>query len=282
MAIPQYIEGTGPLTHREILEFRKKVYQFYHRHRRDLPWRNTHDPYTILVSEVMLQQTQVERVCERFDRFLARFPEFSTLADAGLVEVLSEWQGLGYNKRAISLHRTARLVMAEYGGALPEDERTLASFPGIGKVTAASLLAFVFNRPSVVIETNIRRVFLHCFFKGECKVSDAEIRPLVAVTCDRENPREWYYALMDLGSMLKRNVPNPNRRSTHYRRQPPFAGSDRMVRGKILAILLKERRVEKSAIPLMLGIGEERSARILATLEEEGFLKRKGEVLEIA
>jgi len=264
------------LSLREVAEFREKVYRFYRVHRRDLPWRNTHDAYSILVSEMMLQQTQVERVLECYPRFITRFPDFATLAKASFPEVLGEWQGLGYNRRAIFLHRIASLVMDEYAGRLPDDEGTLSSFPGIGEATAASLVAFVFNRPSIVIETNVRRVFLHCFFEGHSVVRDREIRPLVAATCDRESPREWYYALMDLGSALKKRIPNPNRRSAHYRKQAPFEGSDRMVRGRILGILVREGAVRESDLPPMLGIDRKRAAGILATLEKEGFLKREG------
>ena len=266
------------LSSHEVMEFRENVYRFYRVHRRDLPWRNTKDAYSILVSEVMLQQTQVERVLERYPRFIARFPDFSTLAGAPFPEVLGEWQGLGYNRRAIFLHRIARLVRDEYSGCLPDDEGTLMSFPGIGEATAASLLAFVFNRPSIVVETNIRRVFIHFFFEGESGVKDPEIRPFVAATCDRENPREWYYALMDLGSALKKQIPNPNRRSAHYRKQAPFEGSDRMVRGKILGILVRDGAVRESDLPWMLGIDRQRAEAILATLEKEGFFKREGEL----
>ena len=276
MAEASHSEPGKVLSPREIAEFREKVYRFYMVHRRDLPWRNTRDPYSILVSEMMLQQTQVERVLERYPRFIARFPDFVALAEAPFPDVLWEWKGLGYNRRAIFLHRIARMVVDEYSGRLPDDEGTLSSFPGIGGATAASLVAFVFNRPAIVIETNVRRVFLHCFFEGHCVVRDREIRPLVAATCDPESPREWYYALMDLGSALKKRIPNPNRRSAHYRKQAPFEGSDRMVRGKILGILVSEGVVRESELPPLLGIDKERAAGILATLEKEGFLKREG------
>ncbi|MCU0632562.1 MAG: A/G-specific adenine glycosylase [Methanolinea sp.] len=275
MVLPEETEAGGVLSLHEIQEFRERVYRFYRVHRRDLPWRNTHDPYAILVSEMMLQQTQVERVCGRYERFLARFPDFVSLAGADLSDVLKEWQGLGYNRRAKALYQIAGRVVDDYGGQLPMDEGTLTSLPGIGKATAASLVAFAYNRPSLVIETNIRRVFIHCFFPGQTEVRDREIQPLVAATCDRENPRDWYYALMDFGSTLKKQIPNPNRRSAHYRKQPPFEGSDRMVRGRILALLVRENRVGESEIPARLDLDQERIARILGTLEKEGFLKRE-------
>lgn len=266
----------GGLTPEEISGFRREVYRFYRANRRDLPWRNTSDCYAILVSEMMLQQTGVERVRGRYERFLARFPDFQSLARSDLGEVLSEWQGLGYNRRAKFLHETAGIIVREHGGVMPDDERILASFPGIGKATAASLMAFAFMRPSVVIETNIRRVFLHCFFSGRESVTDREIAPLVAATCDRKNPRDWYYALMDLGSVLKIRVSNPNRRSAHYRKQPGFMGSDRMIRGKILSLLVKEKKIIEEDLASRLDPDRERVSRIIKTMEKEGILARQG------
>lgn len=259
----------------KIRVFQEQVYRFYRKQGRDLPWRRTTVPYEILVSEMMLQQTQVERVCGRYERFLARFPDFPSLAGAGLGEVLHEWQGLGYNRRAKSLHETAGIITGQFGGTLPAEEEVLASLPGIGKATAASLIAFAFNRPSVVLETNIRRVFIHCFFRDLEKVSDREIIPLVEATCDRENPRDWYYALMDLGSSLKKSIPNPNRRSTEYRTQPRFQGSNRMIRGRILAILVDEQKTRESELVSRLKTDNERIHGILKTLEKEGFLRTK-------
>ncbi|OPX73162.1 MAG: G/T mismatches repair enzyme [Methanoregulaceae archaeon PtaB.Bin108] len=258
-----------------IREFQERVYRFYRKNGRDLPWRRTTVPYEILVSEIMLQQTQVERVCGRYERFLVRFPDFPALAGAELRDVLHEWQGLGYNRRAKSLHATAGIVMGQYEGVLPDNEKVLASLPGIGKATAASIVAFAFNRPSVVIETNIRRVFIHCFFDDQETVSDRDIAPLVAATCDRENPRAWYYALMDLGSSLKTRIPNPNRRSTMYRRQARFEGSDRMIRGRILAFLVGEDRISVPDLVSRLESDPGRVESILKTLEKEGFMKNE-------
>lgn len=277
-ALPKDIEPGVP-TAREIREFRERVYQFSQTHRRDLPWRRTANPYEILVSEMMLQQTRVERVCGKYECFLARFPDFRALARADLGEVLREWQGLGYNRRAKFLQQTAEIIVREYGGILPDNERVLTSFPGIGNATAASLVAFAFQRPSIVIETNIRRVFIHCFLSDRDRVSDREIVPLVAATCDRENPREWYYALMDLGSALKMQIPNPNRRSAQYRKQGRFIGSDRMIRGKILSLLVKEQRIVEADLSPGLDPDSGRIARIIGAMEKEGFLMRRGNMI---
>ena len=179
--------------------FRDLILAHYRAHGRDLPWRQTTDPYRILVSEIMLQQTQVERVAVKYREFLERFPDFESLAHAPKSEVLLAWQGLGYNRRAIALQGAAQRVIEEYGGRLPADVETLATFPGIGKATAAAICAYAFNMPVVYIETNIRRIFIHFFFQDREGVRDDEILPLVERALDRENPREWYSALMEYG-----------------------------------------------------------------------------------
>ncbi|HSQ93670.1 MAG TPA: A/G-specific adenine glycosylase, partial [Methanoregula sp.] len=177
---------------RSVRKFRDLVLTHYRCHGRDLAWRRTTDPYHILVSEIMLQQTQVERVSRKYPEFIAAFPDFPTLAEAPLSDVLGIWQGMGYNRRAIALQKCARRVVEEFGGTLPQDPDILATFPGIGKATAASICAFAFNRPVVFIETNIRTVFIHYFFKDTNPVHDTAILPLVKKTVDRKNPRVWY------------------------------------------------------------------------------------------
>ena len=146
-----------------LREFRKMVLTYYADHGRDLAWRTTTDPYRILVSEIMLQQTQVERVTVKYPAFIAAFPDFPSLAGAPLSDVLAVWQGMGYNRRAISLQKCARRVVEEYDTSLPQDPEVLETFPGIGRATAASICAFAFNMPVIFIETNIRRVFIHFF-----------------------------------------------------------------------------------------------------------------------
>jgi len=257
-----------------ILAFRQMVLSHYEQYGRDMAWRNTLDPYQILVSEIMLQQTQVERVTVKFPEFIRAFPDFTSLAAASLANVLTVWQGLGYNRRAIALQKCAIRVMNEYDGILPADVEILATFPGIGRATASSIAAFAFNTPVVFIETNIRRVFIHFFFNDTDTVNDAEILPLVKKALYRENPRVWYWALMDLGTALKKTIPNPNRRSVHYARQSPFEGSDRKIRGLILKLLLKHAFLEEVEIIGCVGEDPYRVKRMLDALEEEGFIKR--------
>ena len=235
-------------------------------------WRKTTDPYHILVSEIMLQQTQVPRVTVKYPQFISAFPDVHSLAGATLSEVLAVWKGMGYNRRAIALRDIAGIVVTRFSGVIPGEEAVLCGFPGIGKATAGSIMAFAFDRPTVFIETNIRRVFIHCFFRDQVPVSDLEIRPLVARTLDREHPREWYYALMDYGAVLGRRIPNPNRRSTHYHRQPAFEGSDRQLRGRVLELLLHEGTIMKNDLVTRIGERPDRTGEILLTLHQEGFV----------
>jgi A/G-specific adenine glycosylase len=228
-------EGASPAA---IAAFRAQILDHYARFGRDLPWRRTHDPYAVLVSEVMLQQTQVSRVLGRWERFLERFPGFDALAAAPLAEVLSEWQGLGYNRRAANLRRIAETVVRESGGALPRDPAVLQTLPGLGAATAASVSVFAYGTPVAFIETNVRAVYLHVFFADTDGVRDAELVPIAEAALDREDPDRWHWALMDYGVELKRSLPNPSRRSAHHARQGRFEGSSRQLRGKVLRALL--------------------------------------------
>jgi A/G-specific adenine glycosylase len=219
--------GARHLMPATVRAFRKLIYDFYREHGRAFPWRATHNPYHILVSEIMLQQTQTERVTDKYESFVNSFPDFSCLARTPLREILGAWQGLGYNRRAIALKEIAQRVIRDFQGNLPPSLEGLMSLPGIGRATAAAISTFAFNKPAVFLETNIRRVFIHHFFRNEDKVNDNEILPLVKQTLDTSNPRRWYHALMDYGVMLKKRHQNPNRKSAHYHKQGPFEGSNR-------------------------------------------------------
>ena len=225
-----------------IRAFRAKIYRHFRLNGRRLPWRRTRDPYRILISEVMLQQTQVERVKSFYAAFLKRFPTVLSLSRAPLVDVLSVWQGLGYNRRAKFLRDAARTIVARHGGRVPRDLAALRALPGVGPYTAGAVRAFAWNEVTPVIETNIRNVFTYEFFPHRRKVSDAELTPLVEATLDRKNPRRWYAALMDYGAALKKRERGLNAKNAHYVKQEPFKNSLREVRGNILAVLTRERR----------------------------------------
>ena len=256
----------------DVDAFRDLIYDYYHTHGRRLPWRLTRDPYRILVSEMMLQQTQVERVLGKYEEFIDVFPDFPSLAAAPFDRVLLLWQGLGYNRRALSLKRTAVRITEEFQGMLPPSVDLLLALPGIGPSSASAIAAFAFDMPVVFIETNIRTVFIHFFFSDKGHVADREIVPLLERSLDRTEPRKWYYALMDYGSMLKGAGERVHRKSTGYRRQSPFEGSDRQVRSAVLKVLLDKKVVSEAALSEMLGESPERVQKVLAGLKSEGFI----------
>jgi len=270
------------LTTKEIKTFQRQIYRYYKLHRRDFPWRRTTNSYNILVSEIMLQQTQVERVHDKYLEFIKALPDFDALARASQKDVLVMWQGLGYNRRALALKKLAEDIVSQYDGRLPNDAQTLSSLSGIGKTTAGAILAFAFNIPSAFIETNIRRVFIHEFFSEEEEVKDAKILPLVEATIDRKNPREWYWALMDYGSMLKREVENPNRRSAHFTRQSSFEGSDRRIRGLVIKTLLKDNALTAETLSEATSVSCDHLIQILAVLMDEGFICQENGLYKIA
>ena len=276
------IYRSGELTQEAATLFRQIVYGHYRRHGRNLSWRATHDPYAILVSEIMLQQTPVDRVTSKYEAFLSAFPDFSSLAASPLDAVLAAWQGLGYNRRALNLKRCAEAVMAEHDGTLPSSIAELEKLPGIGHYTARAVAAFAFSVPSVFIETNIRTVFIHHFFHDAEKVHDRDITPLIEGTLDHGNPREWYYALMDYGSHLKRLHGNPSRRSAHHAVQSPFRGSNRELRSSILKVILDKPGLTLEEIESFLHKSQSDILSNLKQMEGEGFIVRRKGRLYIA
>jgi A/G-specific adenine glycosylase len=259
-----------------LQQFQNIIYAYHRANPRPMSWRETDDPYCILVSEIMLQQTQVERVKSKYAEFLTAFPTVFELATASLSDVLQAWQGLGYNRRAIFLKRCAEEIVTFYGGHFPRSVAELQSLPGIGPYTARAVAAFAFGIAEPLIETNIRTVFIHFFFHGRDKVSDGEIMPLIAATLDQENPREWYYALMDYGGMLKQTHPNPSRRSSHHTQQSRFEGSNRQLRSRILREVLAHEGITIKQLQSMLSVVPEAVEQNLVALQQEGFLVKRG------
>lgn len=250
------------------------VWDYYERNgRHNFAWRHDISPYRIVISEVMLQQTQVSRIEKYFPEFLGRFPDFDALSRASNADMLSAWQGLGYNRRGLYLRELANEVMTIHGGILPADPEVLKTLPGIGKATAGSLAAFAYNIPTVFIETNIRRVFIHHFFPWRTDVSDREIEVLVAKSVSPTRAREWYWALMDYGTHLAKMVPNPNKKSIHHKKQPAFKGSNREVRGAIVRLFARHKKSLKlEEIQRVVGFEPERMLTALDTLVHDGFL----------
>ncbi len=266
--------------------FQKQIWAFYRvSGRNDLSWRKTKNPYKILVSEVMLQQTQAGRVVEKYAEFLKVFPNIEALANASLAEVLRVWQGMGYNRRARYLRDAVQKIVSTHKGRIPKTEQELCTLPGIGHYTANAILTFAHNKPRVFIETNIRRVFIHHFFQlgGSTSklVSDKEILPFVEATLDTKNPREWYYALMDYGAHLPKVVrKNPNTQSKHYVKQSTFKGSLRELRGKIIRMLAKKPATSSTLKRVC--DNDPRTKEALDALMKDGLIKYEKRKYQIA
>ncbi|MDR1900871.1 MAG: A/G-specific adenine glycosylase [Treponema sp.] len=267
----------------DTAEFRKIIYSYYKEAGRVFPWRTDCSPWGVMVSELMLQQTQTERVEPYWKRWIDKWPKPENLAGAGLEEVLQEWSGLGYNRRARYLRDCAKIITGNHGGKVPESPAELAKLPGIGPYTAGAIACFAYNYPSVFIETNIRAVILHFYFKDKENVTDREIMPILEETLDTENPRVWYWALMDYGASLKKLTANPNRRSRHYAKQSPFEGSFRQLRGSIIRSLVSagpgaaeelQNRIDRET-------ESEELYRALETLEKELMVAEEGGIYRI-
>src|SRR4051812_23579495 len=256
----------------QIKAFTNTIWNYYKKYGRDLPWRHDTTTYRVVVSEIMLQQTQAPRVVKKFESFLKKFPNWKALAEAPTIEVLKEWQGLGYNRRALNLQRLAQTI----NGKLPDTYEELLELPGIGPNTAGSVLAFAFNIPHPFIETNIRTVFIHFFFKNSRgKVHDKKLMPFIEKTLDKKNPREWYYALMDYGCYLKQTEINPSRKSKHHMKQSKFKGSNRELRSHILKLVLKNKSLEEEILKAFPDKKIETVQKNISDLIREGFIEFK-------
>jgi A/G-specific adenine glycosylase len=242
-----------------------------------MPWRivgvdGTIDPYAVMVSEIMLQQTQVGRVIPKFEAFMRQFPTVKALADAPLSQVLTLWSGLGYNRRAKFLHQAAQKIMQEYGGQLPMTVDALVTLPGIGKNTAGAILAYAYNQPVLFIETNVRTVYIHHFFHDQTDIPDAAVTGVLDMTLDRDHPREFYWSLMDYGTVLKKEYGNLSRKSQAYAKQSKFEGSKRQVRGQVLRNLATAQQTKAQ---LEEAITDKRLDEVLESLQIEGLITKE-------
>lgn len=223
----------------DVTDFQRMILDWHRDHRRDMPWRNTRDPYRILVSEVMLQQTQVARVVPKYESFLREFPTLEELASSSRAELLRVWQGLGYWRRALRLRDAARMVVDDFGGRFPRDTHTLKRLPGVGPYTAGAVACFAFGSAEPFLDTNIRRVYLFFFFAGEDEVPDNRIMEVARRAIWTDDPREWGYALFDYGATVLRDRAI-NRRSSHYSKQSTFDGSFRSFRTQAVRHVLAQ------------------------------------------
>lgn len=273
-----------------VKSFQVTVLEFWKREgRHGLPWRKTRDPYAILVSEIMLQQTQVDRVVPYFEKWMRKFPTVEKLAKASLSDVLKVWSGLGYNRRAKLLRECAKKIVEKHGGKIPKDFAALVALPAIGPYTASAVRVFAFNKPDVLIETNIRTVFFHhfpMFHKSNGRTSqgtitDGEILEIAKRAAKGQDPQTWHAALMDYGAHLKKSGVRLNKKSSHYVKQSRFEGSLRQFRGIILRRLLKGSVAESA----LLHVDVESSyfmEQAIRDLEREGLIEKKGKSWLIA
>lgn len=244
-----------------------------------MPWRENTVPYHVLVSEMMLQQTQVERVIPKFQAFVAQFPNTKALASVPLSKVLSAWNGLGYNRRAKFLWQAAKIIEKEFKGYIPSTLEELVTLPGVGPNTAGAILAYAFEQPSIFIETNIRTVYFYHFFEGEEAVSDKMLRQKVEETLDRTSPREWYWALMDYGTYLKKQGFGALDRSKHYKKQSALKGSVREMRGRIIKALSDEPMGEEKLKHIV--AADERFTVAIENLIQEKMICKKANIYSL-
>ncbi len=258
--------------------FRSVVWGYWKKEgRHDLPWRKTRDPYRILVSEMMLQQTQVPRVIEKYEEFLRAFPTIHALAEASLAEVLRVWGGLGYNRRAKYVREIARGIMTRHAGGVPREYDALRVFPGIGDYTARAVRVFAFNEPDVLIETNVRTALIYHFFSHVPLIRDGALWEYVKKVAAGQDPRMWHWALMDYGTHLKRSGIKLNARRKGYVKQSRFEGSLRQVRGAILRELRQGPSLVRG-----LPFGDEKIANALTSLACDGLIVREGNLWRVA
>ncbi|MDR0644272.1 MAG: A/G-specific adenine glycosylase [Treponema sp.] len=264
-----------------IAAFKSEVNAFFVQQGRSFPWRENVTPWGVMVSEFMLQQTQTERVIPFFKRWMERWPAPMALAEAPLEDALREWVGLGYNRRCRFLKEGARIICTEYGGSVPDTDVELARLPGVGAYTAGAIACFAYNYPSVFIETNIRAAVLHFFFKDQVSVPDKSLVPLLEESLDRENPRQWYWALMDYGAALKKSGKNPSQRSAHYAKQSAFDGSFRQLRGKLVRSLAIDGKADAEELTRRTGIAPDDLYRALSALRRDSMVAEQEGVYRI-
>jgi A/G-specific adenine glycosylase len=261
------------MDYQQFLRTLAQYYTDYGRH--DMAWRQpepdgSYDPYKILVSELMLQQTQVPRVAPKYDEFMKRFPTVASLAAAELGDVLKLWSGLGYNRRAKFLWQAAQAVANDFGGEFPKAQAELVRLPGVGPNTAGAILAYAYDQPVVFIETNVRTVIIHHFLGDQSGIPDTAIREILEeIIPEVRSPREFYWAMMDYGTHLKKSVGNLNKSSKTYKKQSKFHGSRRQIRGAALR-LLGERSYDRAE--LLRALDDDRAETVVDELIQESLI----------
>lgn len=260
----------------EIVQFQRKILTWYEANKRDLPWRGTRDPYRILVSEIMSQQTQIARVIPKYNAWMEAFPTVFELAKASTADVLGHWSGLGYNRRALFLQKCAKTVVERFAGKFPQEKEVLKTLPGIGEYTAAAVACFAFNQQVAVVDTNVRKIILTQFPHVSSDISPQEMQNIADALLPQGKAYEWNQALMDYASaMLKKEkivVP----------KQSKFKGSNRYYRGQIVKLLLAQKSIARAQLAKELSISKEKCAEILGGLEKDALVVRSGEYMSLS
>ena len=275
------------LTKRQIELFQKKILDWWKDNRRDLPWRHTHDPYKIMISEVMLQQTQVSRVFTRYAEFIEAYPTVKDLAKASTSDVLKTWKGMGYNRRALYIKKAAQTVVDQYKRVFPKSEQELVKLPGLGKYTARAILVFAYGQEIPLVDTNIRQIITHFFLtnhpqgpalKGlKGRTLEKEVEDIARQLVPLGKSWEWHQALMDYGALRLARARSGQARSV--RSQTPFKESNRFYRGRVID-RLREGEVSKNKLIADFQKEYGKSRIFLNTittgLERDGLLTRFG------
>jgi A/G-specific adenine glycosylase len=260
----------------KIRRFQKKIFSFYEKNKRDLPWRKTADPYKILLSEFMLQQTQVTRVVFYYNKWLRKWPTIHALASASLPEVLEMWMGMGYNTRAVNLHRTARKIIADFHGDVLQAMKQYKELPGIGRYTSQAVQIFSTNADLVTVDTNIRRILIS-EFSLPSKMPDKLLWSMAEQCLPLGKSRDWHNALMDYGSLhltAKKTGIKPKTRQTH------FEGSNRQIRAKILRCLL-QKTMSLSELEKTIKIEQKRLRPILEKMMDENIIIKRNATYQL-
>lgn len=287
-----------------IATARSAILRWFGRNGRDLPWRRSRDPWAVLVSELMLQQTQVERVIPKYEAFLERWPTPAALAASPLGDVLRAWSGLGYNRRAKHLHEAAKAVVERFDGVVPRTVEALESLPGIGRYTSRAVASFAFNDDVALWDTNVRRIFLRVFAGGEFArrvPGEDALERLLTEALPKGKSRDWHGALMDFGSAVctgrspgcgecplaascvaaPKFLAGRTPKAALVKRQPAFPGSRRQGRGAIIR-LLAERRGGVAVTEIAALSGRADADELLDALVGEGLVARRGGEVRLA
>jgi len=258
------------LNSQKIELFRHKIFDFYRLNRRSFPWRESSDRYAVMISEIMLQQTQAERVVPKYTAWLQHFPDVAALASAQLKDVLAMWSGLGYNSRAVRLHRSASIILECFGGIVPSTPELLKKLPGIGEYTCRSIPVFADNFDVAAVDTNIRRILIHEFMLAE-DIAPINLQQVADAVLPRGQSREWHNALMDYGALLLTSKRSGIRSLS---RQSTFLGSKRWYRGRLVHDLVRSKTLFLEEIKERYGDCPWNLDEIISDLIAEGVVEQ--------